>query len=119
MATDGEFTIRMTSCDITRWPDDLEDHPDAGDWTVILEYRGKGLWAVLRRAGGETCMNHDGEWVQEWVPSDRTPAWLADHRFQYEEAVKAAVDYLKDMVSHGETAEQAITRTRAELAARS
>lgn len=63
-------------------------HPERGMWSVTVEYRGRGRWAVIRR--GHWCLSVDGDWDYESIPSERTDEWLAAHRFPLEEALRLA-----------------------------
>ncbi|GAA2686281.1 hypothetical protein GCM10010400_58240 [Streptomyces aculeolatus] len=63
------------------------DHPERHLWNLGVEYRGRGLWAVVRHS---QCLGADGEWSWESRPSERTDEWLAGHRFSLEEALRLA-----------------------------
>lgn len=62
-------------------------HPDASHFTVCVEWRGRGLWAITRH--GE-CLSASGVWEYETRPSERSDEWLAQHRFPYPEAIRLA-----------------------------
>jgi len=50
---------------------------------------GRDLWAVR---SGPNCLDKDGDWVYEPLPSSRDDAWLAMHRWQtLAEAMSAAI----------------------------
>lgn len=54
---------------------------------IKVENRGLGSWAVL---DGSRCLNHDGGWEYEPLPSNRTDEFLARCRFPLEEAIDRA-----------------------------
>jgi len=54
---------------------------------ITVESRGDGMWAVL---DGRWCLNRDGGWEHEPMPSSRTEEFLARCRFPLEEAVVRA-----------------------------
>lgn len=47
-------------------------------FTLSLEQRGKGLWALCI---GSECMDKNGKFDYEPLPSGRTASWLDQHRF--------------------------------------
>lgn len=55
---------------------------------LSIEARGEGLWAVLE--DGSFCLNRDGEFEYEPMPSSRDDAFLKRCRFTLCEAVAAA-----------------------------
>ena len=75
-----------------------ETHPDADMFTLIVEYRGEGRWAVTQR-GASFAADGNRSWGSEW-PGDKEPAtdeeiaaanqahdnWLARHRFDEQTA---------------------------------
>lgn len=83
-----------------------DGRPDSHLWYVRVEAglnRGDGttLWAV-RHLGW--CLGTDGEWEYEPVSSDRTPEWLAGHRFALEVALPLARQVAPTVVVNGKTA---------------
>jgi hypothetical protein len=66
--------------------DDLNRHY----FSVWVTYRGQGQWSVNRFADGRMCLNRDGEWDFEPLPSNREDGWLEQHRFMRQEAVDLA-----------------------------
>lgn len=64
-----------------------EDFPEGYMWTISVEYRGRGLWAVLQ--GGE-ALGTDGTWDWEPSSSNRDDEWLETHRFPLEKALELA-----------------------------
>jgi hypothetical protein len=57
-----------------------------GDLSV--KYRGDDLWAVTQPGGA--CLNRDGGWEYEPMPSARDRDFLVRCRFRFEEAVAMA-----------------------------
>lgn len=67
---------------------------------VLVEYRGKGKWAITN--GSDGVMNRDGEWEWEPQPSSRDDAFLARCRYDSaEEAMKVAGADLTNISSGG------------------
>lgn len=60
------------------------------------------LWAV--RTDGVSCLNAQGIWGYEPSPSDRSDAWLSDHRFDLVRALQLAQEQAKIFFEdfHGE-----------------
>ncbi|WP_157227542.1 hypothetical protein [Nocardia asiatica] len=63
------------------------DHPQHRHFTVYVEWRGNGRWAVTDGAG---CFTLDGEHSYESIPSTRSQQWLARHRFDLPTALALA-----------------------------
>jgi len=54
---------------------------------IAVEFRGLGSWAVL---DGGHCLNRDGGWEREPLPSSRTEEFMSRCRFSLDEAVEMA-----------------------------
>lgn len=65
-----------------------EEHPDSYSFTITVEYRGQGTWAVCWPGCG--CWGTDGDWDYEPIPSSREDGWLERHRFTEDEALRIA-----------------------------
>lgn len=76
---------RVTEYVVSAVPEDLI--PDAFAWNVTVEWRSEGLWAVK---WGPYCLSIRGKWDHEPIPSSRTNAWLAAHRFIEQDALRRA-----------------------------
>lgn len=87
--------------EITVVPDgaDVEDR-DVSSWSVKVVWRGGGRYAVLARG---QCLARSGEWEHEHIPSERTEAWLKEHRFALEEALRLAHVAANTMVVSSKT----------------
>jgi hypothetical protein len=57
------------------------------DEDVTVEYRGDGRWAVC---SGRSCLNTDGDFEYEAMPSNRTDDFFVRCRFSFDEAVRLA-----------------------------
>ncbi len=68
---------------------------------IKVAYRGHGLWAVSRH---QQCLARSGGWDWESIPSERTDAWLAEHRFPLAEALRLAREELPKLRVNGMTA---------------
>ena len=76
--------IRPTRYEVSCLP---EDDINAHAWTLTVEYRGRGLWAIT---DGHGCLGDNGEWDYENSPSNRDPMWIATHRFRLDDALDRA-----------------------------
>jgi hypothetical protein len=77
-------------------------------FTITVEYRGAGRWAVLYE-GSVIGLGADGTWApSEPLPSSRTDEWLARYRFaSAEDALVVARHWAPLIRCNGRTAEQA------------
>lgn len=65
----------------------LPEGEDQHSFTIRVEYRGGGRWAVVQH---RMCLGADGEWSWESIPSEREDEWLATHRFDLDTALELA-----------------------------
>lgn len=79
-----EPAVRTTAYAVSCVP---EDNINAWHFTVKVEYRGRGLWAVTDGIG---CFNIDGDRSYESTTSERRDEWLAEHRFELDTALALA-----------------------------
>lgn len=86
-------------------------HLDRETWSVTVEYREPGKWAVLR---GRRCLGRDGIWRHESTPSEREDEWLTDHRFTEQEALLLAAEWAPKIVVNGLTAADVLARNGSE-----
>lgn len=63
------------------------DDINASGFTITVAWRGGDLWAVVRHTA---CLNKDGYWDYEPIPSERTDEWIAEHRFELATALRLA-----------------------------
>lgn len=86
-AQDGQ-TIE-TSTQITQWEVSClpNDSVNRGHFTITVEWRGPGSWAVKRWS---SCLSSSGKWDHESIPSEREDEWLAEHRFDLDTALRLA-----------------------------
>ena len=82
---------------VTCLPEHVED---ASSWSLTVEYRGRGLWAVKRHSHN---LARSGEWDYEHIPAEREDEWLAEHRFPLEEALELAKQAAPDVIVNGLT----------------
>ena len=105
----AEVRILPVSYLVTAWPEDLADNADAATWCITVEYRGHGLWAVLRGSGHRSpCLSTDGRWSYEHIPSERTDEWRAKHRFPLERALELAREMAPKVLINGMSAWECI-----------
>ncbi|MET9953531.1 hypothetical protein ABZ135_18540 [Streptomyces sp. NPDC006339] len=86
------------------------DDINRGSFTISVEARGEGRWAVSRH---RQCLDANGNWSWESIPSERTDDWLAQHRFDLDTALSLARKAAPHLVVNGHTALDAYHRTHA------
>lgn len=106
--SEPQIYARARSYEVSVWPDDIECM-DSGTWKLTVEYRGGGLWAVLR---GGACLGSDGQWDWEPLPSSREDEWLATHRFPLDAALDLARKHAPGVTVNGMTAVEVLARHR-------
>ena len=79
-----EPTVRATCYDVTCLP---PDNINAHVYTIKVEYRGHGKWAVLN---GKRAYDATGDADWEPIPGEREDDWLATHRHTLAEAFAIA-----------------------------
>jgi hypothetical protein len=102
MTDSPEPSVRVTCYDVTCLP---PDDINAFSFTLKVEYRGHGRWAVL---DGPYALNADGVKDYEPRPSSREDDWLAAHRFDLEQALAIAKKAAPLMRVNGWTVQQAL-----------
>jgi hypothetical protein len=111
----SEPTVTATRYEVTCYPyDDI----NRSSLEVTVEYRGRGKWAVLLRT---RCLGADGEWDWERLPSERADDWLAEHRFELDDALRRAKEIAPTLTLNGSTIDEVVAledRRRAEEASR-
>lgn len=101
-----EVIVQITRYEVSVLP---EDDINRSVFTINVENRGNDRWAVVRH---QRCMNAQGEWSWERVPSEREDEWLDEHRFNRMTALELARWAAPRIVVNGETAVDAYRRTR-------
>lgn len=99
MPDSPEVFVTPVAYQVSIWRDG-EESVNADLFTVKVEYRGRGKWAVLRGR----CLGSDGEWDWESIPSEREDDWLASHRFGLEQALELARKHAPRVIVNGMTA---------------
>lgn len=100
----AEVYERPVAYEVSVWPEG-EESINRHTWSVYVSYRGHGKWAVL--VGGENskrCLDAQGRWDWESIPSERTGEWLASHRFRLEDALALAREHAPKVKRNGKTA---------------
>jgi len=97
-------THRVTA--YTVYPDRYDEYTfsDKYVWTITVEERGEGRWAVKNPF---YVLNSGGMWEREPNPSDRDDDFLARCRFTREEALRLAKVAVNTLVWNGSTIAQA------------
>ncbi|MDX3183543.1 hypothetical protein RKD45_002482 [Streptomyces griseus] len=85
----------------------LEGDINRSVFTITVQYRGDGRWAVTRNG---SCLGADGEWEFGIKEYDRGDAWLAAHRFDLDTALRLARQAAPHVVVNGHTAMDAYRR---------
>lgn len=89
---------RISRYTVNATPEGWENHL----WEISVEASspigGTVLW-VVRWMG--QCLNRDGGWDLEPIPSSRTEAWLKAHRFDLETALRLAEAAAPDVEVNG------------------
>ena len=112
--------VRITRFQVSCLP---ETHPDADLFTLTVEYRGKGRWAVTQRGA-----SFDADGNRSWgPPGDEEPVtdeeiaadnaarddWLARHRFDEKAACALAGRLAPQLQYRGYTVAAALARAEA------
>lgn len=103
--TDPPVLVEITRYEVSVLPHDDVNRPS---FTITVEARGAGRWAVCRH---RQCLDANGMWSWESVPSERTDEWLAAHRFDLDTALRLARKKAPHLVTNGHTAVDAYRRT--------
>ncbi|MEV0831458.1 MULTISPECIES: hypothetical protein [Streptosporangiaceae] len=94
--------VRVTRYEVSCLP---EDDINADPYTPAVEYRGRGLWAVM---DGPFALNADGVKDYEPRPTSREDDWLAAHRFDLDAALALAKRTAPTMTCNGHTVADAL-----------
>lgn len=89
-----------------------DEHDDRLHFEIIVEYRGRGRWAVMRLS---RCLGRDGSWSYDSLPSNREEEWLAQYRFTETEAVRLAQEWAPKLTCNGMTVNDALAVPSREL----
>jgi hypothetical protein len=89
-----DVRVSVTEYDVSILP---QDHEEGYNWSLKVQYRGKGLWGVFIH--DRMCLGTDGTWDWEPSPSNREDDWIATHRFTEDEAIKLAREAAKTMTA--------------------
>lgn len=87
-----------------------EEHRDRRHYTVTVERRGPGSWAVC---GGRGCLSNRGTWDDELLVSNRSVAWLNAHRFDLGSALGLAREHAAKMSCMGVPVTEVLARDAA------
>jgi hypothetical protein len=77
------------------------DDINRSNWSLTVAYRGRSRYAVMN---GPFCLSRAGKWAYETVPSERRDEWIANHRFDRDEALRLVVEHAPNVVCNGKTA---------------
>lgn len=98
--------VQATRYEVSLLPDTDINHLT---YVIAVEDRGNGRWAVVRH---RQCMNANGEWSWESIPSEREEEWLAEHRFDLDTALRLAKEAAPGVTVNGRTALEVWRRTQ-------
>lgn len=90
-----ESTVQVTRYEVSCLP---EGDDAKFSMTINVEYRGRGLWAVMRMS---EALGSDGEWDYEPSPSNREDNWLETHRFDLDTALRLAKEAAPKLTVNG------------------
>ncbi|MEW2402208.1 hypothetical protein [Streptomyces sp. NPDC046862] len=108
----SEPTVQATRYVVSCFePDDQE----GASFNLAVEYRGRGLWAVVRMS---RCLGSNGTWSYESIPSEREDEWLAEHRFDLDTAIKLAKEHAPLVTVNGYTVADALAMEKRRAARR-
>lgn len=75
-----------------------DDNPDHTVWQLRIVRKAPGRWAVMKMS---QCLDSDGGWDYEPIPSERDAEWKATHRFSLDEARRLAIMVFPKVVWNG------------------
>lgn len=103
-------SLPVATCQATQYEVSILPEGDVNrhSFTVTVEYRGEGRWAVTRHG---SCLGADGAWDFGVKEYDRGAAWLDGHRFDRDTALRLARDAAPYISVNGHTATDAYHRT--------
>jgi hypothetical protein len=108
-APEPQAVVQATRYEVSILPEGDINRPV---FTINVEYRGEGRWAVVRH---HQCLNAAGEWSYELRPSEREDDWLDDHRFDLGTAQRLAKQAAPYLIVNGRTALEIYRRTQPAL----
>jgi hypothetical protein len=97
-SNDPAAYIQATRYEVSLFPEGDINRPV---FTINVEDRGHDRWAVVRH---RQCLNAEGEWSWESIPSEREDEWLATHRFDLDTAQQLAKQAAPHLTVNGLTA---------------
>jgi hypothetical protein len=71
---------------------------DAHAYGITVAYAGHDRWAIRLRG---RCLNTDGQWDYEPIPSERDDDWLTAHRYDRDIAIGLAVEHAPNVTVNG------------------
>ncbi|MYZ37106.1 MULTISPECIES: hypothetical protein [unclassified Streptomyces] len=99
-------TCQATEYEVSLLPEnDINRHV----YTITVQYRGEGRWAVTRHS---SCLGADGTWEFGVKEYDRGDNWLNSHRFDLDTALRLAREQAPQIVVNGRTAAEVVELTR-------
>ncbi|MFE6126680.1 hypothetical protein ACFQ6Q_00185 [Streptomyces sp. NPDC056437] len=102
--------IPVPTCQATEYEVSIlpEDDINRSTFTITVQYRGAGRWAVTRHG---SCLGTDGQWDFGVKEYDRGDNWLNAHRFDLDTALRLARAEAPHVICNGHTAADAYRRT--------
>jgi hypothetical protein len=97
-----EPRVEATHYTVSLFPD---ASVNAAVWDVTVERRSAGRWAVCNMG---RCLNADGKWDREPIPSSRDDEWKEQHRFDLDDALELAKQVAPTVAWNGMTAVQCV-----------
>lgn len=96
-----EIHTSVTQYTVSVFPPELHNNIDAYSYLIQVEEAAPGRWAVRRM---KRCLNADGHWDWESIPSERTEEWLTEFRHDKETALRLAGEAAPLVRVNGKTA---------------
>lgn len=96
-----EIYTSVTQYTVSVFPPELHDNIDVDSYLIQVEEAAPGRWAVRRM---KRCLNAEGHWDWESIPSERTEEWLARFRHDKETALRLAAEAAPSVRVNGKTA---------------
>jgi hypothetical protein len=82
------------------------DDINSSSFSIKIDYAGHGRWAV--RFDGSRCLDANGRWDWESIPSERTDEWFTTHRFELDMALRLAKEQAPLVKVNGRNVEQVL-----------
>lgn len=109
MSPEDNDRIRVSTYTVVPTGYDQMVQADKNSWALFVVDGGSQYGWAIRRGSPATgsCMNTNGRFVPEPLPSGRSQEWLERHRWTLPEALQLALAHVDQLELNGHTAAQA------------